>query len=372
MRRWTMGAVLLGLSLGACRSDTVVVVPEPAPPRALEGFFQNGAVNLTWELHPDWNGESFRVYSKRTTDPDFFLIAEVTSCAGGVCTYRDVNVAEGVAYRYFVAAVSIDGLESTSSEIEVFVPVFSPPPVPAGVQAVALDGTSYVRWEANARTDDEFSFYRVYLADPEGDFLLGETDSEGFIDQLATNGTTFSYFVTSVDVNGDESGASAVVSATPRPDFHGELILAYEDRPESSGFRFQETELSDPVVSGDSPSRHFRLESDGVTWWIAPGPGAEITASGVFTTALKCGVASDVGCTDLPVAPPSGYTSFPVAVGPELTYALRVVGNDGQIHYGAVRVGILGFDQTDAALMIFDWSYQLQPGNPDLIVVADP
>lgn len=367
MRRWQMGWAGLALLASACTSDTVVVIPEPAPPRSLEGYFQSGGVILTWELHPDWDGESFRVYSKRDTDLDFFRIAEVTSCAGGVCTYTDVNVAEGVTYRYFVSSVSFDGLETASSEIQVFVPVFDPPPPPSGVRAVALDATVFVHWDDNALSDPDFSHYKVYLADGGGDVFLGETDSEGFIDQLATNGNTFTYFVSSVDVHGDESAGSAIASATPRPDFHGELILAYQDVPAVSGFRFQLTEFTDPIVDGDSPSRHFRLESDGFTWWIAPGPGAEMTADGVFTTALKCGVAADAGCQDLSVAPSSGYTTGAVAVGSELTYAFRVVGDDGQLHYGAVRVGILGFDQNDAALMIFDWSYQLQAGNPDLI-----
>ena len=51
---------------------------------------------------------------------------------------------------------------------------------------------------------------------------------------------------------------------------------------------------------------------------------------------------------------------------PQNTYALRVRGDDGLIHFGAVRVTLLGFDQDGAAIMIFDWSYQLQPGNPSL------
>ena len=44
----------------------------------------------------------------------------------------------------------------------------------------------------------------------------------------------------------------------------------------------------------------------------------------------------------------------------------RVVGDDGLDHYGAMRVTLLGFDQDDAAIMIFDWAYQLQAGNPNL------
>jgi len=31
-----------------------------------------------------------------------------------------------------------------------------------------------------------------------------------------------------------------------------------------------------------------------------------------------------------------------------------------------IRVELLGFDQDDNALMIFDWAYQIQAGNPDL------
>jgi hypothetical protein len=45
---------------------------------------------------------------------------------------------------------------------------------------------------------------------------------------------------------------------------------------------------------------------------------------------------------------------------------LRVVGNDGLTHYGVIRITLLGFDQDAAAIMIFDWAYQLQAGNPNL------
>ena len=45
----------------------------------------------------------------------------------------------------------------------------------------------------------------------------------------------------------------------------------------------------------------------------------------------------------------------------------RVVGSDGLVRYGAVRVTLLGTDQVGAELMIFDWAYQLQTGNPQLL-----
>jgi hypothetical protein len=46
----------------------------------------------------------------------------------------------------------------------------------------------------------------------------------------------------------------------------------------------------------------------------------------------------------------------------------RVVEGGGVVRYGALRVTLLGTDQFGAELMIFDWAYQLQSGNPQLVV----
>jgi hypothetical protein len=51
----------------------------------------------------------------------------------------------------------------------------------------------------------------------------------------------------------------------------------------------------------------------------------------------------------------------------QMSYVLRVIGDDGATHYGVLRVELLGYDQNDSALMIFDWAYQIQAGNPDLV-----
>lgn len=370
MRRAVMGALMASLALAACDSDTFVVpADQPAAPVALEASYWAGSVRVTWELGSAWNGEAFRVYSRRDTDADFFFIAEVTSCGGGFCLYEDVNVAEGQTYVYYVAAVDPDsGIETaTEYSVEVFVPQYVPPPVPTGMDVVALDGALYLRWSDVARDAPDFSFYRVYLAAGDGsEFLLGETDSEGFLDQLAVNGETYSYFVTSVDDQGHESGASGVASGTPRPDFHGEWVYAHEDQPSFSGFRFQVAEDVNPIVAGSSSDRHFRLEVDGAGWWLVPGPEAEVYPAGFETTQLKCGPAADVGCLDVPVAPTSGYTFQDVSLTAQNSYVLRVRGDDGQTHYGVIRVELLGFDQDGNALMIFDWAYQTQADNPDL------
>jgi len=371
MRRVVLGALLMSWALAGCSSNDVLVpVNTPAAPQNVDASYYDGVVTVSWDLAPDWNGETFRVYSKRVSDADYFLIAEVWSCAQGFCSYEDRNIVAGQTYDYYVSAVDPNSGAETASAgtIEVAVPQPVPPPVPTGLDVIGLDNSVYLRWSANARDASDFSFYRVYLDASDGtQYLLGDTDSEGFLDLLAANGQTYSYYVTSVDTQGHESDASLEVSGTPRPDYHGEVIYAYSDQPTLSGFRFQADETIDPILDGADASRDFRLEVDANGWWLVPnGQWASVYPSSFSTTALRCGPGSDVDCVDLPVAPTSGYLAQDVALTAQSSYALRVTGDDGQAHYAVVRVETLGYDQNGKALMIFDWAYQLQPGNPNL------
>jgi hypothetical protein len=339
----------------------------PAPPRHFDAYYYDRAVYLSWELDPRWDGEAFRIWGKRKSDADYFLVAEVTNCADGFCSYTDSNVVPEVTYVYYVSAVDASGNEAASDEaIEVFVPQPVPPPVPGNLDAVPLDGAIYLRWGTNSRQAQDFAFYRVYLEGGDGStVLLGETDSEGFLDLLVQNGSTYGYFISAVDEDGHESQGSALAEGTPRPDFHGELLYAYQDRPEASGLRFQDSEETDPVLSGDDPTRHLTLEYHNDAWWLAPGPGVEVSDEVTFTTALRCGPASDGGCVDVRYAPDSGYSSAPVPLLAEYAYVLRVPAGGGDWRYALIRVSHLGFAQ-DGAIAIFDWAFQLQPGNPSL------
>ena len=362
----SLKALLLLVTLTACDEDGVLLSLDdpPAAPRALDAHYFAGVVTVTWTLAPGWSGEPFRVYSRRITDRDYFLIAEVSSCAEGACEYRDANVAAGVTYEYYVAAVGASGLETPSGHlVEVAVPMPDPPAVPVTVLATALDGSVFLTWSDDARAAEDFSHYRVYLDD--GDvFLLGETDSEGFLDLRASNGETYGYFISALDDQGHESGGSVIASATPRPDYHGELIYSYLDAPSSSGFRFPLNEQDGPIVHGDALDRHFRFEQDGAGWWLVPGPDAEIHNRVFATSQLKCGPGSDAGCVDVTIAPARDYTTQAVEALSATTYVLRYSGTDGH-HYAAVRITSQGY-LDDGAVMVFDWAHQLQPGNVGL------
>ena len=124
MRRAAVGSLVMMLALVGCDDEFIFGVDAPAAPLNLEASYYAGAVTVSWGLAPAWNGEAFRVYSRRVTDADYFLIAEVTSCAAELCSYEDANVLEGQTYEYYVAAVDSDsGIETASDySVEVSVP----------------------------------------------------------------------------------------------------------------------------------------------------------------------------------------------------------------------------------------------------------
>ncbi|MBW3534193.1 MAG: pentapeptide repeat-containing protein, partial [Gemmatimonadetes bacterium] len=68
MTRWMAGCLALAVAAGACGDDDGTLFPggeAPAAPRALDVAYFGGAVFVTWEIAPDWDGESFRVYSRQ-------------------------------------------------------------------------------------------------------------------------------------------------------------------------------------------------------------------------------------------------------------------------------------------------------------------
>ncbi len=156
MRRAALLTLLSVFSLSGCNNNAGVVVVQDGPPapRALSASYYAGAVTVEWELAPNWDGETFRVYSRRVTDSNYFFIAEVTSCSDGLCSYQDRNVVADETYDYYVTAVDQgSGLETASDDtVEVYVPVATPPPVPTGPYVIALDGANYITWDANARS----------------------------------------------------------------------------------------------------------------------------------------------------------------------------------------------------------------------------
>ncbi len=67
--------------------------------------------------------------------------------------------------------------------------------------------------------------------------------------------------------------------------------------------------------------------------------------------------------TSIDIAPETGYSSAPIQALPGHGYVFAMDAGDQFARFGALRVTHVGRDY-----IIFDWSYQTDPGNPELAV----
>jgi hypothetical protein len=383
-RNLLFSALAAAALLAACSRDNTFVGGGPAPgaptdltaqPRwILEGFTGAGqpsgyaAVDLAWNPPASWSNEVFRVYGRQAGGSGFFLIATVTSCTTSGCVYRDRNVTAGQTYEYYVATANENSNQETATEFRetVHVPSASTPATPLADSAVALDAAAYLRWHDGGAGASLWK-YVVYLTRVDGTsylYGLGETDGPAFLDSRAENGHVYGYRIAAVDTMEHVSALSAEITVAPRPDVSGELVYSFQSNAAQSGFRFQTSEATDPILAGTAPTAQWRLEQDAGGWRIVPLNGtAVLEYPGGRTTALVCGPGSDANCRAATRAPVAGYQTTPIAVNPEFSYVFRVTGSDGQPHYGVIRAQLLGSDGSGRQLMIFDWAYQLLPND---------
>ncbi|HEX8905584.1 MAG TPA: fibronectin type III domain-containing protein, partial [Longimicrobiaceae bacterium] len=320
-------------------------------------------VDVKWDPPTDWNNEPFRVYARRQGGGSFFLIATVTSCTSNGCVYRDRNVSPATAYEYYVATVNEDAnVETTTADrVTARVPTITTPATPQIDSAVALDNAAYIRWHDGGNGQNIWK-YIVYLTRIDSNtylYGLGETDGRALVDTRAANGHVYGYRIAAVDTSEVVSSLSPEVTVVPRPDASGELIYSFQTNPTQSGFRFQTSESTNPIVDGGSATAQWRLEHTAAGWKIVPLNGTSVVEYGGRTTALVCGPGADADCRAATRAPAAGYVTTPITVNPEFSYIFRVTGSDGQPHFGVIRASILGSDGAGHDLMIFDWAYQL-------------
>jgi hypothetical protein len=379
-RNFFFSALAAATLLAGCNRDHTFVGGGPAPGAPtdltaqarwiLEGFTGGGqpsgyaAVDLEWNPPSSWNGEVFRVYGRSAGESGFFLIATVTSCTTSGCVYRDRNVTAGQTYEYYVATTNESSNLETATDFRetVHVPSASTPAAPLADSAVALDNAAYLRWH-DGGVGGALWKYVVYLTHVDGTaylYGLGETDGAAFLDSRAVDGHVYGYRVAAVDTMEHVSALSPEMTVAPRPDATGELVYSFQSNAALSGFRFQTSEATDPILAGTAATAQWRLEQDASGWHIVPLNGtAVLEYPGGRTTALTCGPGSDANCHAATRAPVAGYQTTPIAVNPEYSYVFRVTGSDGQPHYGVIRVQLLGSDGAGHQLMIFDWAYQL-------------
>lgn len=367
----------LGISavalLGVAACDRVVEPVIEAP------------TNLTYRLEPSGDPEApaglilswdpvlnarlavYRVYSRGQDGANYDLRAETTSP-----TFHDAGIPD---LDYYVVGVDRSGNEGAPSD-KVRVDERLRLPHPDWLASVTLNGAIHLYWSDNPfqSTPDGFKQYRIYSAsytldDPENCgqvwTLEGTTVSPEFLASALTNGVSRCFGVSAESIEGWESLWSEVIADTPRPDARNVLIFPFQADPDRSGFRFFLDANGDGqagplelgiVAAGDNPNMDFWVDRDAAgDLWITPvRAGTEVALYGTAPVA---------DLTSIDVAPVNGYARTAIQAVPGYGYVFRMSGGDSYARYGALRV-----THASSQYLIFDWSYQTDPGNPELSV----
>jgi hypothetical protein len=242
---------------------------------------------------------------------------------------------------------------------------------PASLSSISLNGAIHLDWADNAYASDtaRFKWYRIYSTSYDLDLgacgaswvLEGTTVAPEFLVSAISNGVPRCFGVTAVSREGYESLWSPVRQDTPRPDARNTIVFALQQNATQAGFRFWNDANSDGrgqsaelglVGSGNATDIDFRVTraADSTLWFEPIYSG---TSMQVYDQV------SDL--TSIDFAPEFGYSRNLFQAVPTYGYVFKIV-EGAQLRYGAVRVTHVGREY-----VIFDWSFQTDLGNPELL-----
>lgn len=365
--------LVLGLAalLAACDDDDLYVGPGNgvAPPENLTYVVDpNGdddrptGVLLRWDYDPDPDIAVWRVYSRGAAGDPFGLRGTTTSNS-----FHDTGLPH---LDYYVTAEAIDGLESGASNT-VRIDERLALDAPGTLASVSLDGAVALLWsDAPALgSPAEFSNYRVYSASFNLDTglcgadwaLEGTTVSPEFVVGVLPNGVPRCFAVSSQHVLGYESLWSPIDDDTPRPDARNVVLFTQAANGPQSGFSFwKDLDLDGQVDVNELGIVGTALGAD----LVLSDPGSVATLSPAANVGFRTYVNAPIGdLTDIDIAPLGGYGNTPLAAQPGWGYVAEIDRGIPFPSYGAIRVSHVG-----ATFIILDWSYQSDPGNPELVI----
>ena len=227
----------------------------------------------------------------------------------------------------------------------------APPARPTGVNSITGDEAVYLYWNPNSESDlDFYCVYRSY--DFDGPYkLIGETVHESFVDYEVANGYTYHYAVAAVDYRGQISQLSTEnVHDTPRPEGFDLFLHDLADSPSRSGFDLS----GQRRVAFDDPRADIFVDGDAESGLLY------INAANLYTDIQDMGYTDSFD--DITWAPRDGWS--PVGWCQLIEGHTYVVWTD-QNHFAKLRAVVVA-----SAWARFDWAYQVDPGNPELVKPA--
>ena len=250
---------------------------------------------------------------------------------------------------------------------------------PASLSSISLDSAIHLDWADNAYQSDptRFSIYRVYSASYDLDRGLcgtdwaieGTTVAHEFLAAQLANGVPRCFATSAISTDQLESDWSPLWQDTPRPDARNKLVWAFGVNTPQSGFRFWQ----DVNANGYGDAGELGLVQDGngttIDFWVYVQPSDSTLwlvpeFAGDSMRLYQTSPVDDL--TSIDFAPATGYDRAMIQAVPGYGYVFQR-NEGGAYHYAALRVTAVS-----RQYVIFDWSVQTDPGNPELIVLKQP
>lgn len=196
-----------GRTAGWSNMVALSVVPPLAPPGGLAAKDVAEGVRLTWQ----GAAPNYRIYRRVDGDSNAATLTD-TDRPG----YTDTTTEYGKTYHFsvegFRSAGNVHVASHRTPEVEITPVDTWPPPVPAGLAAVASPGRVELVWDRSIAPD--LAGYRIYRAEGDGPFTkLAETrEGPSYSDATVVAGKTYRYAVSAFDQIPNESEKSAPVS----------------------------------------------------------------------------------------------------------------------------------------------------------------
>lgn len=316
---------------------------------------QPEGIDLRWDPVNDPNIADYAVFSRASTGDQWSLRAQTTSPS-----FEDLGQPD---LQYYVASEAADGSMSTPSNV-VTVDNTNKLPPPEDLSAIALDQAVELSWSPNARLSDPsaFSYYRVYstvfhagqnLCDTQW-VLEGTTVSEDFIASGLPNGQPRCFDVSAISFDGHESDWPTPIAIAPSATAGDVVVFASQDSLSKSGFVFGSSARTHGVTAsaaGTDIDLRVDRHADGSMWIVPVKAG---TSMALYSTQPIPNLSA------MSVAPGSGFSSGAIQAKARLGYVIQTARGDG-VHYAGVRVAAVGKNY-----IVFEWSYQRDPGDPVL------
>jgi hypothetical protein len=373
MRRTTFVPLLLAIA-AAGSAGCVDEITSYDIPDAPEGLYYQlepsgdpetpRGITLRWDAvtHPDIDG--YNVYSRGSANGAWGYRGATTSTS-----FHD----EGVPHlQYYVTAFTVAGDESDPSDY-VEVDERLRLETPASLVSISLDNAIHLMWSDNAYQNEPngFDYYRVYSTSYNLDnnvcgsswSLEGTTIAPSFLVDALTNGVPRCFAVSAISIEGFESLWSSLRYDTPRPDGRNVILYTAAAQANQSGFRFFQDLNGDGVIARSELGLVGNASSGTNDLVLADIGGILFLRAQRLATDFQVYGTAPIGdLTDIDIAPVSGYARNDIQAQPLWGYVFRINPGDGFYRYGSLRVSAVG-----QGYVIFDWAYQTDPGNPELI-----